>query len=102
MVGTKRQLKLNTSPPHLTVKAEIKQLMVIHMTFGRNWTIEQDIPDQSMDHEDVPRHVMMAIYSDVTSLVTPGLKTADGLHRTYVAMRPDIKVPHTLFASRTK
>ena len=45
---------------------------------------------------------MMAIYSDVTNLVTPGPKTADGLHRSYVAMRPDIEAPHTLFASLTK
>ena len=29
VVGTKRQLKPNTSPPYLTVKAEIKQLGVI-------------------------------------------------------------------------
>ena len=45
VVGTKWQLKPNTSPPHLTVKAEIKQLGVIHMTFGRAWTVEQDIQD---------------------------------------------------------
>jgi hypothetical protein len=44
----------------------------------------------------------MAIYSDATNLVMPGPKTADGLHRSYVAMRPDIEVPHTLFASLTK
>ena len=80
VVGIKRQLKPNTSPPHLTVKAEIKQLGDIPTTFSRTWTIEQDIPDQSTDHEDVPRHVTTAIYSDVTSLVTPEPKTADGLH----------------------
>ena len=90
MVGTKRQPKPNTSPPNLTVKVEIKQLGVIHMTFGRTWTIEQDIPDRSTDREDAPRHATTAIYSDVTSLVTPGPKTADGLHRSYVAMWPDI------------
>ena len=72
------------------------------MTFGRNWTIEQDIPDRSTDREDMPRHVTTAIYSDVTSLVTPRPKTADGLHRSYVAMWPDIEAPHTLFASLTK
>mgnify|MGYP006268567871 CR=1 FL=1 len=101
-VGTKRQLKTNTSPPHLTVKAETTQLVVTHMTFGRTWTIEQDIPDRSTDREDVPRHVTTAIYSDVTSLVTPGPKTADGLHRSYVTMWPHIEAPHTLSASQTR
>ena len=102
VVGIKRQLKPNTSPPHLIVKVEIKQLGVIHMTFGRTWTVEQDIQDRSTDREDVPRHVTTAIYSDVTSLVTPGPKTADGLHLSYVAMWPDIEAPHTPFASLTK
>ena len=101
-VGTKRQLKPNTSPPHLTVKVEIKQLGVIHMTFGRTWTVEQDIPDRSTDREDVPRHAATTIYLDVTSLVTSGPKIADGLHWSYVAMWPDIEAPHTLFASQTK
>ena len=72
------------------------------MTFGRTWTIEQDIPDRSSDRVDMPRHVTMAIYSDVTNLVTPGPKTADGLHQSYVAMWPNIEAPHTLFASQTK
>ena len=102
VVGTKRQLKPNTSPPHLTVKAEIKQLGDIHMTCGRTWTVEQFRTDRSTDHEDVPRHAATTIYSDMTSLVTPGPKTADGLHRSYVAMWPDIEAPHTLFASLTK
>ena len=68
-VRIKWQLKPNTRPLDLTVKADIKQLAVTHMTFGRTWTIEQDIPDRSTDHEDVPRQVTMAIYSNVTSLV---------------------------------
>ena len=72
------------------------------MTFGRTWTVEQDIPDRSTDREDVPRHATTATYSDVTSLVTPGPKTADGLHRSYVAMWPDIEAPQPLFASLTK
>ena len=55
-----------------------------------------------MDREDVPRHMMMAIYSDVTNLVMRGLKAADGRHQSYVAIRPDIEVPHTLIASPTK
>ena len=45
---------------------------------------------------------MMAIYSDVTSLVMRGTKTADGLHQSYVVMWRDIEAPHTLFASLTK
>ena len=102
VVGTKRQLKPNTSPPHLTIKAEIKQPGVIHMTFDKTWTVEQDIPDRSTDREDVPRHVTTATYSDVTNLVTSGPKTVDGLHRSYVAMWPDIEAPHTHFASLTK
>ena len=101
-IGTKRQLKPNTSPPHLTVKAETKQFGVIHTTFGRTWIVEQDIPNRFTDREDVPRHTMMATYSDVTNLVTPGPTTADGLHRSYVTMRPDIEAPHTLFASLMK
>ena len=102
VVGTKRQLKPNTSPAHLAVKAEIKQLGVIHMTFGRTWTVEQDIPDRSTDREDVSRHVTTATYSDVTSLVTPRPKTADGLHRSYVAMWSSIEALHTLFVSQEK
>ena len=101
-VGIKRQLKPNTRLPHLAIKAGTKQLRVTHMIFGRTWTVEQDIPDRSSDHEDVPRHVTTTIYSDVTSLVTPRPKTADGLHRSYVAMWPDMEAPHTLFASLTK
>ena len=101
-VGTKRQLLPNTSPPHLTIKAEIKQLGVIHMTFSKTWIVEQDIPDRSTDRVDVPQHAATTIYSDVTSLVTPGPKTADGLHRSYVAVWPNIEAPHILFASQTK
>ena len=102
LVRIKRQLEPNTSPPHLAVKAEIKQLGAMHMTFGRTWTIEQGIPDQFTDHEDVPRHATTTIYSEVTSLVTPGPKTAGGLHRSYITMWPDIEALHTLFASLTK
>ena len=76
--------------------------MVTHMNFGRTWTIEQDIPDRSTDREDVPRHVTMAVYSDVTSLVTPGPKIADGLHRSYVTVCPNIEASHTLCASQRK
>ena len=55
-----------------------------------------------MDREDVPRHVMMATYSDVTNLVTHESITADELHRSYGIMRPDTEAPHTLFASLMK
>ena len=82
VVGIKRQLKPNTSPPHLIVKAEIKQLVIIHMTFSRNWTIKQDILDRFTDREDVPRHAMTATCSDVTNLVMRRLKAADGLHQS--------------------
>ena len=33
VAGTKRQLKPNTSPYYLALKAEIKQLRDIHMTY---------------------------------------------------------------------
>ena len=69
------------------------------MTSDRTWKIEPDRPDQSTDREDVPGHATMATYSDVTNLVMCGLKTADGLHQSYVAIRPDIEAPHTLIAS---
>ena len=72
------------------------------MTFVKTWIVEQDIPNRSTDREDVSRHATSATYSDGTSLVTLGPKTADGLHRSYVAMRPDIEAPYTLFASLTK
>ena len=101
-VRIKRQLKPNTSPLHLTVKAEIKQLGDIPTTCGKNWTIMQDILDRSTDREDMPRHVTTATYSDVTSLVTPGPKTADGLHPSCVATWPDIEAPHIPSASVMK
>ena len=72
------------------------------MTSGRAWTAEQDILDRSTDHEDVPRRAATTIYSDATSLVTPGPKTADGLHRSYVTVWPNTEAPHTPFASQTK
>ena len=92
VVGTKRQLKPNTGPPYLTVRAEIKQLGDIHTTFGRPWTIKQDIQDRSMDRANLPQGTTMATYSDVTNLTTPGPNAADGLHQSYTAMRPDIAV----------
>ena len=101
-VRIKRQLKLNTGPPHLTVKARIKQLGVVHTTFERTWTVEQDTRDRSTDREDVPRHTTTATYSDIENRAIPGPKTANRLHRTYVAVWPNIEALPTLFASQTK
>ena len=83
LVGIKRQFKPNSNPPHRHVKTETTQLGVIHTTFGRTWTVKQDIPDRYTDREDVPRYAMMAIYLDATNLVMPGPKNAGGLHRSY-------------------
>ena len=102
LVRIKRQLKPNTRPPHLAVKARIKQLRVVHTTFDRTWTVEQDTQDRSMGREDVHRHATMPTYSDMTNLDTPGPKTASGFHRRYVAVWPYIEAPHTLFASLMK
>ena len=101
-VWIKRQLKANTKPPHLAAKSRITQLTVVLTTSDGTRIVEQDTQDRSMDREDMPRHAAMAIYLDVTNLVMCGLKAADGLHQSYVAMRPDIEAPHTLFASLMK
>ena len=102
VVGTRRQLKPNTSPLHLTVKAKIKQLGDIPMTSGRAWTVEQVRTDRSTDHGDAPRHATTAIWPDATIILTPGPRAADGLHPSYVATWPDIEAPHTPFASLTR
>ena len=101
-VMMERQLKTNTSPAHLVVKAGIEQLRVIHTTPGRARTAEQNMLDRSTDHEDAPRRAAMTIYSDMTSLIMPGPKTADGLHQSYVTVWPNTEAPCTLFASQTK
>ena len=77
VVGIKRQLKPNTSPDYPAVKAGIDQLGTIHTTFGRNWTVEQDTPDQSTYREDASLLWTTATYSDVTNLITPGPKTVN-------------------------
>ena len=100
--GTKRHLEPNISPHHLTVKAEIRQLREAHMTPGMTWKTEQVRPDRSMDREGVPRCATMAIQPDVTNIITPGLKTGDELHPSYVATWPDIEAPYTPFASLMK
>ena len=101
-VGIKRRLGPKTRLSHLTVKAGIRQLGAIHMTFVKTWTVEQDIQDRSMDREDVPQGTSTATYSDVTNLTTPGPNAADGLHQSYAVTRPDTEVPHTLSASHMK
>ena len=53
-VGIKFQPEPKTRLSHLAVKAGIRQLGAIHMTFVKTWTVEQDIQDQSTDREDVP------------------------------------------------
>ena len=50
----------------------------------------------------MPRHATLTTYSDVTNLVMRGLKTADELHQSYIAIQPNIEAPHTLIASPTK
>ena len=56
------------------------------MTIGRTWTVEQDTPDQSTDHEDATRLGMMATYSDVTK---PSHARADNRIRTSSEVRRD-------------
>ena len=102
LVRIKRQPKPNTRPPHHPAKIKTKEFGVTRTTFGRPWTVEQDIQDRSTDREDVPRGITMATYSDVTNLATPELKTAKGLLRSYVAVWPNIEAPHTRFASLMK
>ena len=101
-VWIKRQLKPNTRPPHLAVKARITQLTVVQATFGGTWTVEQDTQDRSTDHEGITGRAKMATYPDMTNLATPEPKTANGLLRSYVAVWPNIEAPHTLFASPMK
>ena len=87
-VGIKRQLRLNNSPPHRLAKTETEQLGTIHTNFGRTWTVEQDTPDQSTDRKDASLLGMIATYSDVTNLITPGPITTDGLRRRCTVSGP--------------
>ena len=102
VAGTKRQLKPNTSPYYLAVKAVTQQLGDTHMTCGMTWKIKQVRPDRSMDHGGVPLCATMATRLDVTNITTPGPKTADELHPSYVTTWPDIEAPHTPYASLMK
>ena len=101
-VRIKRQLKPNTRPPHLAVKARITRITIAQTTCSGTRTIEQDTQDRSTDRESMLRHATMATYSDVSNLATPEPKTAKGLLRSYVAVWPNIEVPHTRFASLMK
>ena len=99
-VRIKRQLKPNTRPPHLAVKARITQLTVVQTTFSGTWTVEQDTQDRSTDREGMPGHATMATYPDVTNPDTPEPKTANGLLRSYVVVWPNIEAPYTSLLHR--
>ena len=101
-VRIKKQLKPNTKPPHLALKARITQLTIVQTTCSGTWTIEQDTQDRSTDRESMLRHATMATYSDVSNLATPDPKIAKGLFRSYVVVWPNIEVPHTRSASLMK
>ena len=101
-VRIKMQLKPNSRPPYLAVKARITQLVVVQTTFDGTWTVEQDTQNRSTDCEGMPGHATMATYPDVTNPATPEPKTANGLLRSYVAVWPNIEAPHTLSASPMK
>ena len=78
-VQIKRQLKPNSRPPYLAVKARITQLVVVQTTFDGTWTVEQDTQDRSTDREGMSQHATMATYLDMTNLATPEPKTANAL-----------------------
>ena len=101
-IGIKQQLRPNSSPPNRLAKTGTNQLETIHTIFDRNWTIEQDTPDQSTDRKDASLLGMTATYSDVTNLITPGPITADGHHRRCAMTRPAIEASHTLSASQVR
>ena len=75
VAGTKRQLKPNTSPYHLTVKLETQQLGDIHMTYGRTWKIGQVRPDRSMDRGGAPKHMTMTVIPDTLTANPAGPNT---------------------------
>ena len=101
-VKIKRQLKLNTRPPHLTVKAGTTRVTITQTTYKETWTVEQDTQDRSTDREGMPQYATTATYSDMTNLATPEPKTANGLLWSYVVVWPNIEAPHTHFASLMK
>ena len=101
-VRIKRQLKSNTRPPHLSVKAGTTQATITQTTCRGTWTIEQDTQDRSTDRESMLRYAMMASYSDVSNLAMPEPKTAKGLLRRYVIVWPNTEAPHTPYASQMK
>ena len=101
-VWIKRQLRPNSRLPHHPEKIKTKEFGVTHTTFGRPWTIKQDIQDRSTDRADAPQGTTMATYSDVTNLTTPGPNATEELHPSYAATRHGTEVPHTLSALQTR
>ena len=99
VAGTERQLKPNTSPHHLAVKAEKQQLKDTHMTYDRTWRIGKVRPGQSTDRGGVLRRERWDIKPGAINTTNPGLKTAYGLHLNCVVTWPDTEVPHTPYAS---
>lgn len=81
VVGTDRQLKLNTSLHHPAVKAERQRLQDTLMTYDKTWTIEPVRPDRYMDQGAMLQHGKMAIRPSATSITFPGPITAAGLHQ---------------------
>ena len=53
VAGIERQLKPNTSPHPLAVKAEKQQLGDTHTTYDKTWKIGQVRPGQSTDRGGV-------------------------------------------------
>ena len=99
VAGTERQLKPNTSPHHLVVKAEKQQLGDTLMTYVGAWTIEPARPGQSTDQGGVPKRDKTTIRLGTTKTTPPGLKIAYGLHLNCVVTLPDTKAPQTPYAS---
>ena len=95
VAGTERQLKPNTSPHHLAIKAEKKQLGDTHMTYDKTWKIEQVRSDQSTDRGCVPRHERMATKHGAMSIIKFEVNTKHRCHPNFAVMLPDIEVPHT-------
>ena len=87
---------------HLAVKARIKQLGVVHTTFGRTWTVEQDTQDRSTDREDVLLCKTINVTPDTVKVNPAGPNTAGKTHPSCVTIYPNTEAPHTPYASQTK
>lgn len=102
VAGTERQPKPNTSSRHLAVKEGGQRLQNTHMTYDMTWKIEPVRPDQFMDQGGVSQREKMAVRPGVTSITSPGAKTAYVLHPNCVMTQPDTEAPHTPYASPTR